>query len=175
MPSRRRTQPAGRSASLAGGNPLREETKLVMTAAVLLAMVSLVYCARHHFLLLYGDAVAHINIARRIFDSLNPGFLQLGSVWLPLPHLLLVPFVLRTDLWQSGVAGAIPSMVAYVLACAGIYRLARQWMQPSLALLVVAAFALNPGLLYMSVTAMTEPLFLALMVWTVVHLTDFES
>ncbi len=44
-----------------------------------------------------------------------------------------------------------------------------------LAALVFAAFALNPGLLYMSVTAMTEPLFLALMVWSVVHLTAFES
>ncbi len=48
-------------------------------------------------------------------------------------------------------------------------------MRPLLALLVFAALALNPGLLYMSVTAMTEPLFLALMIWSVVHLTAFEA
>jgi hypothetical protein len=171
-PSARYRRPAGH---VPATNPLREETKLVLTAAVLLTLASLVYCARRGFLLLYGDAVAHLNIARRIFDSLNPGFRQLGSVWLPLPHLLLLPFVQRTELWQSGVAGAIPSMVAYVLACAGIYRLARRWMRPTLALLATAALGLNPGLLYMSVTAMTEPLYLALMIWSVVHLTAFES
>lgn len=159
----------------APANPLREETKLVMTAAVLLAMGSLVYCGRRGFLLLYGDAVAHLNIARRVFDSLDPGLLQLGSVWLPLPHLLLLPFVQGTQLWQSGVAGAIPSMISYVLACAGIYRLARRWMRPSVSVLVFLAFALNPGLLYMSVTAMTEPLYLALMIWAAVQLTAFES
>jgi len=146
-----------------------------MAVATLLVTASLVFCGRQNLLLLYGDAVAHLHIARRVFDSLNPGFRQLGSVWLPLPHLLLVPFVQRTVWWQSGVGGAVPSMVSYVLACAGLYRLARRWMRPAVAALVFFAFALNPGLLYMSVTAMTEPLFLALMIWSVVHLTAFES
>jgi len=40
----------------------------------------------HHALLNYGDAVAHLNIARRVFDSRIPRFSELGSVWLPLPH-----------------------------------------------------------------------------------------
>jgi hypothetical protein len=154
---------------------LREETKFATAAAVLLITSSLIYCARHNLLLLYGDAVAHLHIARRVFDSLNPGFRQLGSVWLPLPHLLMLPFVQRADWWQNGLAGAIPSMASYVLACVGIYYLARQWMRPLFAAVVFLAFALNPGLLYMSVTAMTEPLFLALMIWSVVHLTAFEA
>lgn len=175
MPNKKNANYRRISGHTPGANPLREETKLVLTAAVLLTLASLVYCARRGMLLLYGDAVAHLNIARRVFDSLNPGFLQLGSVWLPLPHLLLLPFVQRTELWQSGVAGAIPSMAAYVLACAGLYRLARRWMRPAFALLATAALGLNPGLLYMSVTAMTEPLYLALMIWSVVHLTAFES
>jgi hypothetical protein len=172
MPNKKLSPRSGRPTGLP---TLGEEIKLVSTAAILLTAASLAFCARHGYLLLYGDAVAHLHIARRIFDSLNPGFSQLGSVWLPLPHLLLLPFVQRTDWWQSGLAGAIPSMASYVMACAGIYRLARRWMRPLLALLVFAALALNPGLLYMSVTAMTEPLFLALMIWSVVHLTAFES
>lgn len=174
-PNKLSTQSSRQTAPAHSTNPLREETQLVMAVATLLATASLVYCGGHNLLLLYGDAVAHLSIARRVFDSLNPGFRQLGSVWLPLPHLLMLPFVQRTTWWQSGVAGSIPSMVSYVLACAGLYRLARRWMRPMLAGLVFAAFALNPGLLYMSVTAMTEPLFLALMVWSVVHLTAFES
>ena len=40
----------------------------------------------------YGDAIAHLHIARRVFDSHRPGLSQLGSVWLPLPHLLMIPF-----------------------------------------------------------------------------------
>ncbi len=172
MPSNKRSLSSSRKA---GVPTLREEMKLVSTLAILLTAAALAYCARHGYLLLYGDAVAHLHIARRIFDSLNPGFSQLGSVWLPLPHLLLLPFVQRTDWWQSGLAGAIPSMASYVLACAGIYRLARRWMRPLLAILVFAALALNPGLLYMSVTAMTEPLYLALMIWSAVHLTSFEA
>jgi len=172
MPNKK---PSGRPSRPGSIPTLEEESKLVSTVAILLTAASLAFCARHGYLLLYGDAVAHLHIARRIFDSLNPGFSQLGSVWLPLPHLLLLPFVQRTEWWQNGLAGAIPSMASYVMACAGIYRLARRWMRPLLALLVFAALALNPGLLYMSVTAMTEPLFLALMIWGVAHLTAFES
>ena len=76
-------------------------------------------------ILLYGDAVAHINIARRVFDSRTPGLLQLGTVWLPLPHLLMIPFLLSRWLWQTGIGGSIPSMVAYVFGVAGIFRLVR--------------------------------------------------
>jgi hypothetical protein len=166
---------SSRQTAHAVANPIREESQLVMAVATLLVTASLVYCGRHSLLLLYGDAVAHLHISRRIFDSLDPGFRQLGSVWLPLPHLLMLPFVQRTSWWQSGVAGSIPSMASYVLGCAGLYRLARRWMRPSVSALAFIAFALNPGLLYMSVTAMTEPLFLALMIWSVVHLTAFES
>jgi hypothetical protein len=152
----------------------REEAPFVLALALVLVAASLAFCQRHGWLLLYGDAVAHLHIARRILDSRHPGLMQLGSVWLPLPHLLLVPFVWRTDWWQSGLAGAWPSMASYVAACAGMYRLARRWMEPIWAVLAFFALALNPGFLYMSVTAMTEPLFLALYIWSVVWLLDFE-
>ncbi|HEY0758928.1 MAG TPA: glycosyltransferase family 39 protein [Acidisarcina sp.] len=137
----------------------------VAAAASLLSAVSLLYCAHRHLLLLYGDAVAHLHIARRVVDSLNPGYHQLGSVWLPLPHILLLPFVLRMDWWQSAVPAAVPSMLCYVAGCVGIYRLARLWLQPAQAAVALAFYSLNPGLLYMQTTAMTEPLFLAEMIW----------
>jgi hypothetical protein len=125
-------------------------------------------------LLLYGDAVAHLHIARRVFDSLTPGFRQLGSVWLPLPHILLLPFVWNMALWRSGLAGACLSIPSYVLGCAGIYRLARMWLSWPAAMVVVAFYALNPGLLYMATTAMTEPLFLAEMIWAVLLIVQFQ-
>ncbi len=152
----------------------QEETPLVLVLSVALTAASLAYGFRHGLLLLYGDAVAHLHIARRIFDSTNPGISQLGSVWLPLPHLLLLPFVWRTDWWQNGLAGAWPSMASYVAASVGMYRLARFWMEPLWAVLAFLALALNPGLLYMSATAMTEPLFLAVFLWSVVWLLELE-
>ena len=75
--------------------------------------------------LLYGDAIAHINIARRVFDSRTPGLLQLGTVWLPLPHLLMIPFIVSMKMWRTGAGGSIPSMAAYVFGVIGIFRLTR--------------------------------------------------
>jgi multisubunit Na+/H+ antiporter MnhF subunit len=138
-----------------------------------LTLAALFFCSQHQLLLLYGDAVAHLHIARRLFDSRSPGFRQLGSVWLPLPHLLLVPFVQKMSWWQSGVPGALPSMACYVAACVGLYRLALCFVRHSIAWLAVAFFALNPGLLYFSTTAMTEPLFLAEMVWAALLIALF--
>jgi len=133
-------------------------------------------------LLLYGDAVAHINIARRVFDSRTPGLLQLGTVWLPLPHLITMPFIANRALWQSGVGGSLPSMAAYVFAVIGIFRLTHDLARdahftPSAARLTACAsaaiFGLNPNLLYMQATAMTEALYLALFLWAIVHFAGF--
>ena len=100
----------------------------------------------------YGDAVAHLHIARRVFDSHRPGLSQLGSVWLPLPHVLMIPFVGVYSWWANGIAGLIPSALAYIAACAGIYRLARHWLRTAAAIVALAFFALNPNLLYLQNT-----------------------
>src|ERR1700684_1473713 len=93
--------------------------------AIFISVFSFLFYYRAGDLLLYGDAVAHINIARRIFDSRTPGLLQLGTVWLPLPHLLILPFIISKQLWQSGSGGSIPSMAAFIVGVLGIFRLAR--------------------------------------------------
>ena len=144
----------------------RQETFPVALAAVLLSFIALLLSYSHGYLLLYGDAVAHLGIVRRILDSHNPGLVQLGGVWLPLPHLLMLPFVQKMEWWQNGLAGAWPSLICYIASVAGIYRLARWMMIPRWALAATALYALNPNLLYLSTTAMTEPLFLMLLIWT---------
>jgi len=163
--------------SIAGGDAaeaIRRETMYVAWTALALGLVALAYCVRRGTLLLYGDAVAHLHIARRVFDSITPGFRQLGSVWLPLPHILLLPFVWNMAWWHSGLAGACLSIPSYVLGCAGIYRLARMWLDTPAAVVVVAFYGLNPGLLYMATTAMTEPLFLAEMIWAVLLIVQYQ-
>ena len=158
------------------------ETALVAQFAACVSFISFAYYFQHGGLLLYGDAVAHINIARRVFDSRTPGLLQLGTVWLPLPHLLMIPFLLSDTAWQSGIGGSIPSMVAYVLGTAGIFRLVRSTLsvdsQPDSSARIAAwlsaiVYAANPNLIYLQTTAMTESLYLALFIWAVVYFSDF--
>jgi hypothetical protein len=123
----------------------------------------------------YGDAVAHLHIARRVIDSHRPGLSQLGSVWLPLPHLLMIPFVSVYAWWANGVAGLIPSAIAWLAACLGLYRLSRRWFPVHASALALAFFALNPNLLYLQTTAMTEPLFVCEMVWATLWLVEWRS
>src|SRR5438128_6702390 len=102
---------------------------LVAQLAAAVSIASFFYYLRHGDLLLYGDAVAHINIARRVFDSQTPSLLQLGTVWLPLPHLLMIPFIFSDAMWRSGAGGSIPSIIAYVLGVVGIFRLVRGMLE----------------------------------------------
>jgi hypothetical protein len=155
------------------GRATLDELLPIAVAACMIALIALTYFAGRGMLLLYGDAVAHLHIARRIFDSRNPGLPQLGGVWLPLPHLLLLPFVQKMVWWQTGLAGAWPSMICYVASVVGFYRLSRHMLSLRWALVALLFFALNPALIYLSVTAMTEPLFLALAVWGTLQMLEF--
>jgi len=149
--------------------------RLVATAFCAVAsFAAIVWSWRHGAMLNYGDAVAHMHIARRVFDCQQPRFTQLGSVWLPLPHVLMLPFVQVYAWWANGVAGMIPSALAYLAACAGIYKLGRRWLSPVTAALTLAFFALNPNLLYLQTTAMTEPLFLCEMIWVAAWLVEWR-
>lgn len=158
------------------------ELTLVAQLAACISFLSFLYYLRHGNILLYGDAVAHMNIARRVFDSRTPGLLQLGTVWLPLPHLLMVPFLTWKDGWRTGISGSVPSMLAFILAVAGIFRLIRKQLSDfgtpivsarRAAWIAAAIFATNPNLIYMQATAMTESLYLAFFLWSLVYFGEF--
>jgi hypothetical protein len=68
---------------------------LVILLLAALSSASAFWFFRHGYSLYYGDAEAHLNIARRIVDSRMPGYFQIGTVWLPLPHVLML--LLRCD------------------------------------------------------------------------------
>lgn len=111
--------------------------------------------------LYYGDAEAHLNIARRIIDSRTPGWEQIGTVWLPLPHLLMLPFVSNRELWQTGLAGAIPGVFCFALGGAFLFAAAQLAFGSTAAGAAAAlVYALNPNLLYLQSAPMTEPVFL---------------
>jgi hypothetical protein len=137
------------------------------------------WCLNRGYVLYYGDAEAHLNIARRILDSRTPGPEQIGTVWLPLPHLAMIPFVMHGDWWRTGVAGIIPSAICFVLAGTFLFAAARRtYGSASAALAAALIFALNPNILYLQSTPMTESLFaasLAALLWSILWFRDSQS
>lgn len=130
----------------------------------LLAGIAITYWSyRHGAILAYGDAEAHLNISKRVVNGLTPGFAQLGSVWLPLPHLLMAPFSIINSLWYTGLAGSIVSVLAFVWLNVMLYKLAYEItgnLQASYLAPLVAI--VNPNSLYLASTPMTETLLLSM-------------
>jgi 4-amino-4-deoxy-L-arabinose transferase-like glycosyltransferase len=102
--------------------------------------------------------------ARKLVDwSENPGFARLGTVWLPLPHLMLLPFTLIDPLFTTGFAGVAVSLPCLAITAALLYKMIRTHLVSSLSFIAFAGallYALNPNILYLSVTAMTEAPFM---------------
>ena len=153
----------------------RGEGMPVFTASVFLALVALFVCYRAGYTLLYGDAVAHLGNSRRILDAHYPGLSQLGGAWLPLPHVLMLPFIGNMGMWQTGLAAAPMSMISFAASVVAVWRLSRRLMRLRWALVATLFYALNPNLLYLATTAMTEALFLALFLWSVVAVVEFAA
>jgi len=137
------------------------------------------WCFSRGYTLYFGDAEAHLNIARRILDSRTPGPDQIGTVWLPLPHFLLIPFVMRDAWWRSGLAGIFPSVACFVIAGTFLFSAARRvYGSTGAALAVALLFALNPNILYLQATPMTELPFLAslaALLWATLWFRDSQS
>ncbi len=151
--SKRKSAPAARSVA----GPILAAVVLAALSAAAIAFFYSKGC-----LLYYGDATAHINVARRILDSRTPGWEQVGTVWLPLPHLLMVPFVGFDNLWMTGLAGSIPSGFCFVLAGVLIFLSARRvFADGTAAATACLLLALNPNLLYLQAIPMTEAVFMA--------------
>jgi hypothetical protein len=153
----------------------RGEWLAVLACCATASLAAVAWSWQNGAMLNYGDAVAHLHIARRVFDARLPRLSELGSVWLPLPHILMLPFVQVYAWWANGVAGLIPSLLAYLAACAGLYRLSRRWMGRAPAALALVFFAANPNLLYLQTTAMTEPLFVCEMIWVADLLVEWRA
>src|SRR5438067_8683324 len=140
----------------------RSDIQALAAALAALSAAAIAWCYSQGYILYYGDAECHMNIARRIVDSRTPGYDQVGTVWLPLPHWAMLPFVRIDALWFSGLAGAIPSGIAFVLAGLFLYAAARGVFQCRWAGLAAAGlFALNPNVLYLQSIPMTESISMA--------------
>lgn len=134
----------------------------------------------------YGDGIAHVNIARKVVDhpddSLWQRYVQLGSPWLPLQTVLMLPLVANDGLWRTGGAGSLVSMLGFVVAALALWQLARRLYaterdgdHTALPLVAVAIFALNPSVLFMQATPMSELVFMAALAVAVWRLQEWAN
>lgn len=125
-------------------------------------------------LVAYGDAESHLNIAKRVVDSLTPGLAQLGGIWLPLPHLLLTPFMPMDFFYRSGIGGAIVSGALFIVSAIAIYKLIFLLSQNKvISVLGSLIFCFNANILYLQSTAMTEIPLLAFFILSVYYFVEF--
>jgi hypothetical protein len=165
LPSSRRGArgPAGARKGRASAPP-RSRGAVVAIALVLTALsaAAIGFFYSHGYLLYYGDATAHLNIARRLLDSRTPGWGQVGTVWLPLPHLLMLPFAAVDSLWRTGLAGSIPAGACFVISGVFLFLAARRvFNDQAAAAAACLMLAFNPNLLYLQSIPMTEAVFQA--------------
>lgn len=143
-------------------------------AALLMGSLATAYYAGHDLTLSHYDAKAHLVVARRIFDSLTPGWRQIGAVWLPLPHVLNA-LPVQVDAWyRTGSSGVVISMLSFAVAAGALaWLVGRLSGSVPAALAALAIFVYQPDLLYLQATPMTEPLLLGLTVGGVALLYDW--
>ncbi len=106
----------------------------------------------------FGDAASHIVKAREFTDSQPHEIPIIGTVWLPLPHFLLLPFASIDGLFFSGIAGSCVGIPCLVGTGVLLFLLLRSITgSASIAFLTASLYGLNPNVVYMSLTPMDEP------------------
>ena len=138
---------------------------------VLISVISFLVYYQNGLGLAYNDARSHLDIGRRVVEGLKPGIAQLGSVWLPLPHALMIPTIWNDFMWHSGLSGALVSMASFVGTGIIIYKFLEKLGVGILARLFgVLVFVANVNILYLQSTAMTELLLIFTMTAAVYEL-----
>ena len=135
-----------------------------VAAAFVVGAVTAWHYAGLDLTLSHYDAKGHLVVARRIVDSLRPGWWQIGAVWLPLPHLLnarpgpgrrLVSHRLLGRRRLDLLLRRSPSGTLVWL----IHRATGSIAGAAAGAIVLAS---QPDVLYLQSTPMTEPLLMAL-------------
>jgi len=136
---------------------------LILTLS-LISVFAFLFYYENKLGLSYNDARSHLDMGRRVVENLKPGLAQLGSVWLPLPHILMIPTIWSDFMWHSGLSGAIQSMFSFVATGCLIYLFLKN-LKIGLfeRIFGVFIFVANINVLYLQSTAMTELLLLATM------------
>src|SRR5688500_9677311 len=135
---------------------------VTVIASVVGVAAALAY-TRQDLTLSHYDARGHLVVARRVIDSLTPGWRQIGGVWLPLPHVLNALPVQWDWSYRTGWSGVLLSIAFLTLGLRALSGyLMRSTASRAIAVAIPATILLNPNVLYLQSTPMTEALVFGL-------------
>ena len=161
------TQPNAPTAALTPR--IRRFLALVAVSTCALGVAAALFYNDAGLTLSHYDAKAHLVVARRIIDSLRPGWWQIGAVWLPLPHLVNLLPVQNDWMYRTGFSGVAISILCFSIASTTLAWFVQRATGCLLAATAaVLVFATQPDVLYLQSTPMTEPLLMALCILGVV-------
>jgi hypothetical protein len=142
---------------------LRAVTLAAAACAACGGVLVAVHYAHLGLTLSHYDARGHLVVSRRIIDSITPGWQQVGAVWLPLPHVLNALPAQIDAFYRTGASAVAISIASFAISTAAIAWIVASLTGSALAGAAGAAvFALNPSVLYLQATPLTEPLLLGL-------------
>src|SRR5438067_1079809 len=105
----------------------RREHVYVAAISSLLIITAFLFFFLRDQTFVHIDAIAHVNKARGLFDNIQPGLRQLGTVWLPLPHILMAPLAAIDPLWRSGAAGSLLSLACFIGTSMFLFLTGLEW------------------------------------------------
>jgi len=157
---------------------------MILLVAIMISGIATalyMYGADRYALVYYGDAGSHLIAGRKLFDwNENPGWDQIGTVWLPLPHFLLMFPSFIDGLFFSGFAGLAVSLPSLALTSVLLYKIVARILPkvpnvnaefvPYVAFAAALLYALNPNFLYLGITAMTEAPFMLFFIGSAYYL-----
>jgi hypothetical protein len=131
-------------------------------------LASFFYYYAHQLTVAHYDAKAHLLVARRIFDSIEPGYGQIGVNWLPLIHLLYLPLVAIESQYRSGFLPSLISVFSFALSGWLAFRISHR-ITGSISAGIIAACIIiaNPNLEYLQGCPLTEPVAMLLLLLAV--------
>lgn len=149
--------------------------RLVFILATAASIASAIHFSRHNLTTAYGDSLARLMISRQVIDSPNPGLSHLGGIWPPEPQVAMLPFIWHDGLYQSGLAGAIPQMLSYVVAAVFLYKLIVRYTKNRLSGLAGAIAFSCPSMLFMQAVPMSESMFITYLTMSVYFLARWTE
>ena len=155
----RATQQVYRQYNNAMNGKWNRDHVLVAVVAAIISVNAFLYFLSRDQTYVHIDAIAHVNKARGLTDYFQPGLRNLGTVWLPLPHLLIAPLAAVDPLWKSGAAGSLISVLCFIGTSLFLFAIGTAWTGSRIAGWVAfLLFAVNPRLIYFFTTPENETL-----------------
>jgi hypothetical protein len=135
----------------------------VLLLGALVGIASFAYYYLNGLSTAHFDAKAHLVIARRLIDSPTPGYAQMGAQWLPLIHILYLPFVIFNSQYRTALMPSLLSVCAFAVSGWLVYRIALRMTGSTVSGIFAAAVLIgNPNLQFLQSAPLTEPIYLVL-------------